>query len=93
MRADSRAGPAVALLNDKGRPMAGPPAWLPHGNSWNECGTELSAPDVTAGLMVLLRQCYAPDEEATFAKARKVLGRRLNEPGDEASTEVLNQWR
>jgi hypothetical protein len=55
--------------------------------------TQLSAPDVTAGFMVLLRRCYAPDEEASFAKIRKGLGRQLNAADDERSTDVLNQWR
>lgn len=33
--------------------------------------TELSDPDVTVGFMVLLRQCYANDDEASFARVRK----------------------
>jgi hypothetical protein len=55
--------------------------------------TELSDPDVTTGFMVLVRQCYATDEEASFSKVRKVLEHRLDEVGDAASLNVLKQWR
>jgi hypothetical protein len=55
--------------------------------------TELSDPDVTTGFMVLMRQCYANNEEAGFAKVRKVLEHRLHEAGDTASLGVLKQWR
>jgi hypothetical protein len=55
--------------------------------------TELSDPDVTTGFMVLMRQCYANDEEASFAKVRKVLEHRLHEAGDTASLDVLKRWR
>lgn len=53
----------------------------------------LSEPDVTTGFMVLLRQCYADDEEASFAKVRKVLDHRLHEAGDTTSLAVLKTWR
>lgn len=55
--------------------------------------TELSDPDVTIGFMVLVRQCYADDEEASFSKVRKVLERHLHEAGDVATLGVLKQWR
>jgi hypothetical protein len=55
--------------------------------------TELSDPDVTTGFMVLMRQCYSPDEEASFAKVRKVLEHRLYEAGDSVSVDVIKQWK
>jgi len=55
--------------------------------------TELSEPDVTAGFMVLLRQCYADGDEASFSKVRKILERRLYEAGDTSSLAVLKMWR
>jgi len=55
--------------------------------------SELSEPDVTVGFMVLLRQCYADDEEASFSKVRKVIERRLHDKSDVASLGVLKAWR
>ncbi len=55
--------------------------------------TDLSAQDVTVGFMVLLRQCYADAEEASFSKVRKVLERLLHDAGDQASLAVLKLWR
>jgi len=54
---------------------------------------ELSDPDVTTGFMVLMRQCYASNEEASFSKVRKVLEQRLHAVGDAASLDVLKRWR
>jgi hypothetical protein len=55
--------------------------------------SELAEPDVTSGFMVLLRQCYADGEEASFSKVRKVLERQLHAVSDEASLAVLKQWQ
>ncbi len=53
----------------------------------------LSDPDLTAGHMVLLRQCYADDEEASFSKVRKILEHRLHEAGERAALDVVKRWR
>jgi hypothetical protein len=54
---------------------------------------DFSAPDVTTGFMVLLRQCYAHDEEASFAKTRKIAEHRLSEVGDTETLGTLKAWR
>jgi hypothetical protein len=54
---------------------------------------ELSAPDITTGHMVFLRQCYADDEEASFSKVRKVLEARLHQAGESAALDILKAWR
>jgi hypothetical protein len=51
-----------------------------------------SETDVTVGFMVLLRQCYAADEEASFSKAAKILGRRVNEQKDADAQAVAASW-
>jgi hypothetical protein len=48
--------------------------------------------DVTVGFMVLLRQCYADGEEASFSKASKILGRRVNEQGDDGAQVAIKSW-
>jgi hypothetical protein len=53
----------------------------------------LSAHDVTIGFMAALRQCYVHDEDASFAKVRKLLTSRLRERGDDELLDVLKQWR
>jgi hypothetical protein len=55
--------------------------------------TELSDSDLTAGFMVMLRQCYADDEEASFSKVRTILERRLHETSDSDALDVLRRWR
>jgi len=55
--------------------------------------SDLSDPDVTVGFMTLLRQCYASDEEASFARTQKIVGSRLNDAADEAAVDVLKCWR
>jgi len=58
-----------------------------------EVDARFSDPDVTTGFATLLRQCYMPDEEASFSRVRKVLGARLHALGDAALEDVLKQWR
>lgn len=55
--------------------------------------TALSAHDVTVGFMVLLRQCFANDEEASFSKVRQILERRFHEARDEDAQATLKKWR
>jgi hypothetical protein len=55
--------------------------------------SELSDPDVTAGFMIFLRQCYADNEEASFSKVRKVIERRLYDESDVVSVGVMKAWR
>jgi hypothetical protein len=55
--------------------------------------SEFSDPDVTAGFMVFLRQCYADSDEASFSKCRKVIEHRLSEAGDTGSLDVGKRWR
>lgn len=55
--------------------------------------SDLSDPDVTAGHMLFVRQCFADEEEASFSKARKILERRLHEAGEEQAIQVLASWR
>ena len=38
-----------------------------------EVGARFSDADVTTGFATLLRQCYMPDEEASFSRVRKVM--------------------
>jgi hypothetical protein len=54
---------------------------------------ELSEDDVTTGFMVLMRQCYANDEKASYSTVRKVLERRIHEAGDTTTLDVLKKWR
>jgi hypothetical protein len=54
---------------------------------------DLSAPDITTGFMVMLRQCYGHDEEASFSKAQNILARRLHESGEDSAVDVVKQWR
>lgn len=54
---------------------------------------DLADPDITAGYMVFLRQCYADDEEASFSKVRKILERRLYEAGETSAIDTLKRWR
>lgn len=54
--------------------------------------TIFSETDVTVGFMILLRQCYADGEEASFSKVSSILGRRINEHGDTTAQEVLKFW-
>jgi hypothetical protein len=58
-----------------------------------EVDARFSDPDVTTGFAALLRQCYMPDEEASFSRVRKVLGARLHALGDAGLEEVLKQSR
>jgi hypothetical protein len=58
-----------------------------------EVETSFSDPDITTGFMVLLRQCYSVGEEASFAKVREVLGRRLHETGQDELAQVIKAWR
>jgi hypothetical protein len=58
-----------------------------------EIDARFSDPDVTSGFAALLRQCYMPDEEASFSKVRKLLGARLHDRGDEQLLDVLKHWR
>lgn len=55
--------------------------------------TSLSAHDVTVGFMVLLRQCFADDEEASFSRVRQILGRHFHEAGDVAANNTLKLWK
>jgi hypothetical protein len=66
---------------------------IPDAGGPEEVETTFSAPDVTSGFMVLLRQCFANDEEAGFAKTRKVIERRLHEAGDTAAVGTVKLWR
>lgn len=66
---------------------------VPDFGGQEEVLVDFSAPDVTTGFMVLLRQCYAHDEEASFAKARKIVEHRLFEVGDIETLETLKAWR
>jgi hypothetical protein len=52
-----------------------------------------SDPDVTAGFGTFLRQCYIPDEEASFSRVRKVLAVRVHALGDAALEDTLKKWR
>jgi hypothetical protein len=53
----------------------------------------LSDDDITAGHMVFLRQCYADDEEASFAKARKLLEKGLHAAGHAIPLGQVKHWR
>ncbi len=55
--------------------------------------SDLSPQDLTTGFLTMLRQCYADGEEASFAKARTVLSRRLAESGRTIELDVVAQWR
>ncbi len=54
--------------------------------------TVFSDTDVTVGFMVLLRQCYADNEEAAFSKVSKILGRRVKEQGEDKPLRVVRDW-
>jgi len=66
---------------------------IPDAGGPEKVETSFSAPDVTSGFMVLLRQCYAHDEEASFVKTRKVVEHRAHEAGDTATLETSKLWR
>jgi hypothetical protein len=55
--------------------------------------TDFSDPDITSGFMVLLRQCYADGDEASFSKVWKTLNKRLYENGEEELLAVLKHWK
>lgn len=58
-----------------------------------EIDAKLSAPDVWTGFGTFLRQCYDPNEEASFSKVRKLLGSKLHERGETELGDVIKQWR
>jgi hypothetical protein len=67
---------------------------IPDGNAVTEqIEQNLSAPDITTGHMVFLRQCYSDDEEASFAKSRKIIERRLHAAGKTSALDLLKAWR
>jgi len=54
---------------------------------------DLSPPDVTVGFMALLRQCYANDEDASFVKVRKALGKHLHAASLLEELSVVREWQ
>ena len=66
---------------------------IPDFGNGEDVEADLSDPDVTTGFNVMMRQCYADDEEASFSKVRKVIEHRLHETGDTNALAVLNDWR
>lgn len=54
---------------------------------------DLSPPDVTVGFMALLRQCYANDEDASFVRVRKALGKHLHAASLLAELTVVREWQ
>jgi hypothetical protein len=66
---------------------------IPDPNGPAKIQSAFSAPDVTSGFMVLLRQCYASDEEASFSRTRKAVEHGLHEAGDSATLETVKLWR
>lgn len=55
--------------------------------------SDVSPPDVTVGFMVLLRQCYANDEDASFARVRNALKRHLHAAGRDDLVAVVQRWQ
>lgn len=55
--------------------------------------SDLAPQDVTTGFLTMLRQCYADGEEASFAKVRSILGRKLKEAGLTDAPNIVAQWR
>jgi hypothetical protein len=55
--------------------------------------SDVSPPDVTVGFMTLLRQCYANDEEASFARVRNALKRRLRAAGRADLLAIAQRWQ
>jgi hypothetical protein len=51
----------------------------------------MSRRDVTVGFLTMFRQCYAPDEEASFARAHDLVAREVHRVGGE--TEIRKAWR
>jgi hypothetical protein len=43
--------------------------------------------------MVLLRQCFAEGEAASFSKTRKILERRLYDAGERDLLAVIKEWQ
>jgi hypothetical protein len=54
---------------------------------------QVSPPDLTFGFVALFRQCYVHDEDASFAKVRKLLQTRLHERSEAEQVDVIKQWR
>lgn len=55
--------------------------------------TDFSAKDITAGFMVLFRQCYSHDDEASFLRVAKALGAALHRAGRADLAQIVKQWR
>jgi hypothetical protein len=62
-------------------------------NTGEEIDAKLSAEDVWTGFGTMLRQCYDPNEEASFARVRKLLANTLYERSDTDRGGVIRQWR
>jgi hypothetical protein len=58
-----------------------------------DINAQVSPPDVTFGFVALFRQCYVHDEDASFARVRKLLQTRLHERGETELVDVIKQWR
>lgn len=55
--------------------------------------SDVSPTDVTVGFMTLLRQCYANDDDASFARVRNSLNKHLHAADRVDLLEVVRRWQ